>query len=665
MRCRDKNRITRLPVIPVGFFAFFALLLLIGSPVAAQSLAGGVTAEEEGTIEIMHEDYDNGTGKFRYFLNTTAGKRIELKFNGTVPSGLSTGDVVRVSGQTTSQTALLESDSALVLDSASTTSLQTLIPVNRNTFGAQKTILFRVKFRDTPTPDPYPFPGLAGTRSLLRTVSNFFLESSYNQTWLTGVIDPASAVDIVGWYTIDLSQNDPVCRFEKIAKLAKAAAVAAGVNLSPYTRHVFAFPSNSCPWAGAAWIGGNPSRAWINGSWNFDMRTVTHELGHNLGLEHSHSLDCAACEPAEYGDFLDVMGGAEDGGHFNPFQKEELGWLGYGSSPPITRVSADGIYTLNAYEAQTSTPKALKILKSSPFDYPATYWYFHYVTPTGFDSALPSGVYLHAGSIPNSGYNGPYLWNLDQSGATLNWQMDIGETFTDTRTNKAITLMSVNGGVATVRVKSTRSCVPANPTMQIAPASQLIVRGNSAAYDVIFTNHDSAGCYEASFKLTKTLPAGLTGSFAPSQLFLLPGGKAKAVLKVAAPATLASGVYNLGVTAARVGGGTTPATGSVSLVVTNTAPTITVSTSKPSYTRGETVIIRASVKDGTTPVSGASVDFSLQKASTFVDRANATTNAAGVATYQVPTAANDNPGAWKTWAEVDTQRSNTLTFTVN
>jgi hypothetical protein len=58
------------------------------------------------------------------------------------------------------------------------------------------------------------------------TVSDFFEENSYGQTWLNG--------DVYGWYTIDLDST--VWNLDWIANKANSAATAAGVDLSAYTR---------------------------------------------------------------------------------------------------------------------------------------------------------------------------------------------------------------------------------------------------------------------------------------------------------------------------------------------------------------------------------------------------------------------------------------------
>jgi hypothetical protein len=163
--------------------------------------------------------------------------------------------------------------------------------------------------------------------------SSYYLENTYQQTWLSGTV--------VGWYTI--AAPSTVCDTTKWATLADQAAANNGVNLAAYPRRVYAFPQSACTWWGLGTVGGNPSRAWINGS--YELRVVGHELGHNFGNYHSHSMACStptSCTSSEYGDDRDMMGSVS--GHMNAFQKERLGWLNYGSSPAIRTVTTTNNY---------------------------------------------------------------------------------------------------------------------------------------------------------------------------------------------------------------------------------------------------------------------------------------------------------------------------------
>ena len=46
--------------------------------------------------------------------------------------------------------------------------------------------------------------------------------------------------------------------------------------MSNYTRQVFGFPSNACGWWGMGSVGGNPSQAWVNGTFSliFDFEQM-------------------------------------------------------------------------------------------------------------------------------------------------------------------------------------------------------------------------------------------------------------------------------------------------------------------------------------------------------------------------------------------------------
>jgi hypothetical protein len=200
--------------------------------------------EVEGTLEVRVEDYEHYS-KTRYFLNVPGG-RITLHFTRNPPTNFLTGAHVRVSGTQ-------QPDNSLMLASGST-SVQTLsAPVSGakavtpsgssstaplpNTFGAQSTLVMLVNFQDAPSNRPYT---VASAQSVVfGTGSAFFLENSYQQTWLTG--------QVVGWFTIPLSSTS--CDTTSIASYADSAASAAGVNLSAYAHHVYAFPqNNNCGW---------------------------------------------------------------------------------------------------------------------------------------------------------------------------------------------------------------------------------------------------------------------------------------------------------------------------------------------------------------------------------------------------------------------------------
>jgi hypothetical protein len=231
-----------------------SLIIGVGVGVARAQSASTL----EGTLEIFHEDTPSGS-RFEYFLHTNNG-RFALHFADS-PTHLLTGARVRVKGVKTGNTLAVGPDR---------TSVQTVTPAPvLNTLGEQRMLLILVTFSDAPT---QPYTPDAARSMMFDTTSRFYLENSFQQTWLGG--------DVVGWFTI--ATTSTVCDTGAIATQAQAAASAAGINVAAYQHLVYAFPQNACGFWGRSSVGGNPSVAWING--DFELGVTAHEFGHGLGL---------------------------------------------------------------------------------------------------------------------------------------------------------------------------------------------------------------------------------------------------------------------------------------------------------------------------------------------------------------------------------------------
>ncbi len=570
----------------------------------------------EGEIEVLHVDHkDPRKSHYRYFLTTTSGKRFSLHF-AAYPPDLLSGAKVRVHGAFLKRgpADLSETAGAMAVPdgvtnvetlaaggtsgSTSTTSALTTLP---NTFGAQKTLVILVNFQDKAT---QPYTPDTARNIVFNTTSNFDLENSFQQTWLTG--------DVYGWYTITLDST--VCDFGQIAIYAKQAATAAGVNLSAYTRYVYAFADNACGWWGLGTVGGNPSQAWINGS--LALKRVGHEMGHNFGLYPSHGLECGTttlgsnCTTIEYGDTLDKMGGAA-AGHFNAFQKERLGWLNSGSSPPILTVQADGTYWLEPYETGPGVdPKALKILKNvDPTMGTKTWYYVEYSQAVGFDSFLSSngnvlnGVVVHIGT-ENSGNSSKLL---DMTPATSSWNdpaLEIGQSFYDPDAGVTIAPTWANGSSAQVSVSiGPLGCAPTNPALALSQSqSQWVQAGATVTYTVTLTNKDNARCSESSFNLQAGVPSGWTAAFASTALTLDPVTSASTTLAVTSSASAADGFYTIPVRATNSADTSYTASASATAVIAASL-NVAVSTNEPSYTPNQSVTLTPQVYANGSPVA--------------------------------------------------------------
>jgi len=601
--------------------------------------------ELEGQVEALVEDYP-GYARTRQFLTTDDG-RVELQFQGTAPElrtgtrirvqGIQNGDVLALDGSAGSITAVAPTASRSTALASTASALTALA----NTFGEQRTLVILVNFQDKPTEQPWTVDQVRG--SVFGTVSNFYLESSYQQTWLSG--------DVVGWYTIPV--NSTACDQLGIASHAKQAATTAGANLSAYTRYVYLFPTSSCQWSGTATVGGSPSQAWING--HLELGVVGHEMGHNFGLEHSHSLVCsgatigAGCSTLEYGDGIDIMGWSPSA-HFNAFQKERLGWLNSGVSPPITTVLASGDYSIDPYALPGTSPKALKILKSTdPTTGARTWYYVEYRQAVGFDGVLASGgslmnasnilngVVIHTGAEDNGGYDNHLLDMTPETYAlyTRDPALDVGKSFSDPDAGVTITALWANGANAGVRVSlSQSSCVRANPTVAVSPSSQSAPAGASVTYSIAVANNDGAGCAASSFDLQAAVPSGWTASIASPTLTVVPGASASTTLMVASPVTASARSYTVGVSAANGANAAYAATGTATYSIASALAT-TVSTDKSSYAKGAQVAISDVVTSGGKAVPNAAVNFTVTKPNGVVVTQSGITNTNGLAVYNL------------------------------
>ena len=634
-------------------------------------------ALEEGALAVYHVDaLDLTASHYLYYLDTAEG-RLSLHFAKDPPQ-LRSGAKVRIKALRLDDALLVESGTTSVTQAS--TMKSAALP---NTLGAQRTLMIYVNFVDNPS-QPY---SMSTAQSMFTTMSDYWYEVSYQQTWLTG--------DVAGWFTVPVSSS--TCDYTSLASYAKQAASNAGYVLSNYDHYVYVFPTwNACSWAGMGQVGGRPSEAWINPQAGLLLGSFAHEMGHNLGLYHAHALYCpggvpiaaSGCAKIEYGDGFDAMAAPQGTPHYNVFMKELLGWLGAGVSPPIITVPPQygmASYTIAPLEVSRNTaPRVLKIPRTAACGSATDYLYVESRQALGFDSyistlnAVPdgstispatnlqSGVLIHDALPGGPGTIGSLNSSvlLDMAPMTTGWAgpaLDAGLSFTDPVSGLTIAPLSVSSSGTTVAVSyPAATCAHSAPSVAFTPTgTQYMAAGTTVTYAVSVTNNDTCACAGSTFDVAASVPGGWTASN-PQTGIIAPGGSASASLAISSATSAAATFYSIPIEATSI---VVPATASsitATIAITETpsaAPSVTLSPAgMRSATPGATISYTVTVTNNGSAATSFNISAGVPSgwtasntktpsvgagASASVVLAIGAPGSASIGTYSIPVTASD------------------------
>lgn len=394
---------------------FFLISFLLAS---REVIAQEITVS--GIFDIVTVDYEDNTSTTHYELQTDDRHYI-LEFGS--PIQVTPGTSITVVG-------VLEGERLRVKEIRS--SITTRALVSNPPRGDWRIAVILLNFSNNLTENV----SIVNAQALMDTsFKSFYQASSYN------LFTPLA--DVIGYYTITALSTP--CSYTTWASQARALATEAGVNLSVYRKIIYSFPKTSaCSWAG---LGGS-NGAYINGS--FTLRTVGHEFGHVLGMNHANSVTNSngifSPFPAgnNYGDNYDIMGGSTS--PLNAFHRERLGWLSYLDAPPLTPVTSNGQYLISSILNNIPSSKALTI----PHYYEG-YRGFYYVE---FRS---NGLLLHIGD--HAGGVG-LLLDINPT-STNDYVLNLGQTFF--HNSVSIRPISINATEALVEVNLNSLAAPQSP----------------------------------------------------------------------------------------------------------------------------------------------------------------------------------------------------------
>ncbi len=553
--------------------AWFALLASAGLFLVLPTLA--MTDEHDaaperfvdGTLEIVHiDEVDQSQSRFVYYLLTAEGEgpgnsgaAFELRFQRTPPPGLKTGDRLNVRGRAVGRKLWVDDIATTEQQGSATAPQETVVASTVDNPRTAVVILVNITGTTTWT-DSHVTTAENVMYNNTLSVDGIYAEASFDQTGF-----PASHGTVVAPVTIDKIVGCPVYDY---ANAADAAALSQrGVDVSNYQHRVYIIPSDSaadsdCGWLALGVLGSYGSTGTLR-SWStiIDASAVAHELGHNVGWHHAatdtnnNGYNASEGTDIEYGDTSDTMGYCCTEKKFNAVHMDQIGW--YDSQPVGTMltVASAGSYTLVPLGSDPVAAPGTQILKVSKPDTNEVY-YLSYRQRIGRDANVPTS---YTGGV-----------NIHHASETGRWSYFIqaladGQFFDDPANGLTIQQNWHDASGVNITV-SYDSCLPANPTVSVAPAAQSVdptVTG-AAVYDVTVTNNDSPGCDTDTFTLVSDL-----GTLAANSAQAAPGASADAVA-LTVITEMVDGDYGINVTASR---GASTGAGSATLTVDSLAPT--------------------------------------------------------------------------------------------
>src|SRR4051812_289429 len=338
--------------------AVAALAMLVLEPGASVSAPATASALSGRLVMLHADDFAQGQESETYAVQREDGSFVDADMSKVHGAGAMVGRHVNLVGDAAG------SEFVATSSVATGTSMETVAAS-----GDQQTVVILFNFTNDAS-QPWTSASVSKTVfGATSSVAAYYREVSNGAASLAG--------PVVDWLKIPYDNTG--CRY---SSWSSAATAASGVDLSKYRHVVFAFPHTTCSWAGLSTVGGRYS--WINGA--MTIRTVGHELAHEMGVHHASSLNCTSngvrvtysstCTRSEYGDPFSIMGAGTR--HLTNLQLAQIGWL-----TETQTVTTSGYYTIAPAETAGS-PRLLRVPRGD-----GTYLYFEFRQPFGAYDTFP------------------------------------------------------------------------------------------------------------------------------------------------------------------------------------------------------------------------------------------------------------------------------------
>ena len=222
---------------------------------------------------------------------------------------------------------------------------------SEHTEGPKKMLYIRARFSNQDA--NYEPNSLATVMERQADCEAYWFENSYGKSNLITTFTDVITLPNSATYYADLTSGRLNALFNDALPLVKAAGEAKGLDWDEANYDFYTMLTTGGTWgyAGVAGVGGR--RSHLNGAGSSNVRTASHEFGHNLGLRHANYWrtdstspigrdsypggyvgDAEGDERIEYGHKFSVMGAQNGGGdlnegrgHYTTGEKVFLDWL--------------------------------------------------------------------------------------------------------------------------------------------------------------------------------------------------------------------------------------------------------------------------------------------------------------------------------------------------